>query len=43
MYLFAVLQWSVNAHLNTCYPEVKHILKIRQMKLFKQNIKYFRV
>ena len=34
MYLFAVLKWSVNALLNTCYPEVKHILKILSNETF---------
>ena len=26
--MFAVLKWSVNGLLNTCYREFKHILKI---------------
>ena len=40
--MFAVLKWSVNARLNTCYPEVKHILKILSNETFKKKINNFK-
>ena len=42
MYLFAVLKWSVNTLLNTCNPEVKHILRNLSNETFKQNIIIFK-
>ena len=42
MYLFSVLKWSVNALLNTCYPEVQHILTILSNETFQQNINNFK-
>ena len=33
-FLFAVLKWSVNALLDKCYLEAKHILKILSNETF---------
>ena len=39
-HLFAVLQWSVNYLLKTCYNELKCLLKILSFKSLKNSIDY---